>query len=44
VKPSLDADPIAKMYSIKLVEHARKEMEDVSRAVRIRLGSIDRAM
>jgi len=40
----IDADHIFKMYSIKLSEHARKEMEDVSRAVRIELSSVDRTI
>ena len=30
--------------SFKLIEHARKEMEDVSRAVRIELSLVDRTI
>jgi len=44
VKPSLDADHVIEMYSIKLIEHARKEMVHVSRAVRIELSSVDRTI
>ena len=41
MKPSLNADHIIKVYSIKLIEHARKEIEGVSQAVRIELSSVD---
>jgi hypothetical protein len=40
VKPSLDADHIIEMYSIKLIEQTRKEMVHVSQAVRIELSSV----
>jgi hypothetical protein len=44
VKPSLNADHIVKMYSRKLIEHAREEMEGVSRALRIELSTVDRTI